>query len=149
VELTSAFGYDIDNLTEAQKSEFHRRFPGSVNYTLTQFRDDVAAALVTYYGRDLVVARNKCLLITAKSGRLDADVLPCRSYKRYDASPLVLPEPHAGIQFFTRNENRSVVNYPSQHHENGVRKSKATSDRFKPAVRIFDAKISAFALAKP
>lgn len=137
VELTSVFGYDIKNLTEAQKSEFHRRFPGSADYDLPQFRDDVAAALVAYYGSDRVVARNKCLRVTAKSSRLDADVLPCRSYKRYDSSPLALPEPHVGIQFFTRNENRSVVNYPGQHYEHGVRKSKATSDRFKPTVRIF------------
>lgn len=138
VELTSVFGYDISNLTDVQKGEFQRRFPGSAEYTPTQFRNDVEAALVAYYGRDLVVSRNKCLQVTAKSGRLDADVLPCRSFKRYDANPPVaLPVPHEGIQFFTRDENRSVVNFPSQHYENGVKKNGATSDRFKPTVRIF------------
>lgn len=41
------------------------------------------------------------------------------------------------VTFFTRDTRRQVVNYPIQHYDNGVVKNKNTSERFKPAVRIF------------
>jgi hypothetical protein len=126
-----------NDLTDSQKAVFHERFP-NIDYSLTAFRDEVEAALIDYYGSAAVKSMNKCILVPGQSGRLNADVLPCRWYRRYDSKPnVVLPEPQDGIEFFTRNDHRSVINYPKQHYDNGVVKNKNTSYRFKPTVRIF------------
>ena len=138
VEATNFFYKDVAELTDAQKAEFEQRFPGDSEYSFIGFRDAVEKALSDYYGSSLITLRNKCIQVTGKSGRLDADVVPCVHYRDYRKSSLPrLPEPKEGITFFTRDTRRQVVNYPMQHYDNGVVKNKNTSERFKPAVRIF------------
>jgi len=138
VEATNAFYKDIDDLTDAQRAEFDRQHPGSSSVTFTGFRDAVERALANYYGSDLVKPRNKCILVTGKSGRLDADVVPCVQFKDYRKDESVrLPTPHVGITFWTRNDNRQIINYPKQHYENGVAKNKRVNYRLKPNVRVF------------
>jgi hypothetical protein len=138
VEATNFFYKDIADLTDAQKAEFEQRFPGDSEYSFNGFREAVEGALTDYYGSSLIALRNKCIQVTGKSGRLDADVVPCVLYRDYRKSSLPrLPEPKEGIIFFIRDTGRQVVNYPIQHYDNGVAKNKETSDRFKPAVRIF------------
>uniref|UniRef100_E6Q5P5 cGAS/DncV-like nucleotidyltransferase C-terminal helical domain-containing protein n=1 Tax=mine drainage metagenome TaxID=410659 RepID=E6Q5P5_9ZZZZ len=138
VESTKSFYYDIDDLTEPQKAEFKQRFPGDSEYTFVRFRTAVEKALASYYSTDLVTHRNKCILVTGKSGRLDADVVPCVQYRDYrkNSAPK-LPDPYQGIVLFTRDANRKIVNYPIAHYDNGVTKNKTSSEHFKPAVRIF------------
>lgn len=138
VEATDFFYKDIADLTDAQKAEFERRFPGTSEHSFSGFRSALEAVLTEYYGSSLVTLRNKCILVEGKSGRLDADVVPCVSYRDYRKSSLLsLPEPKQGITFFTRDTGRQIINYPLQHYDNGIEKNKATAERFKPAVRIF------------
>jgi hypothetical protein len=136
-ELTSAFHYNIERLTETQRAEFHRQFPGTATYGFNEFRDDVQKALQSYYG-SLVTPRNKCIVVQGKSGRLNADVVPCMTYKRYDpAAGSGLPTPHEGIRFLRRDNGSAVVNYPCSHYDAGVAKNKRASEWYKPTVRIF------------
>lgn len=136
-QLTDAFGYDIERLTEAQKAEFHRQFPGTAAYGFNEFRDDIQKALQSYYG-SLVAPRNKCIVVQGKSGRLNADVVPCMTYKRYDPAAISgLPTPHEGIRFFRRDNGSAIVNFPSSHYDNGVAKNKRSSEWYKPMVRIY------------
>jgi hypothetical protein len=138
VESGSSFAYDLDGLSDAQKASFHATYPNPASYRFEQFRDDVAASLITYYGSALVTLRNKCIQVAKQSGRLNADVVPCQGYRRYVVDPAkVLPGYYSGIGFYTRNENRLVVNYPKLHHEAGVLKNQASDNRYKPTVRIF------------
>jgi hypothetical protein len=138
VEATNAFYKDIDDLTENQKAEFDRLHPGESSVTFTGFRDAVENALAGYYGSNLVKPKNKCILVTGQSGRLDADVVPCVRFKDYRKDEYSrLPSPHVGVTFWTRKETRQVINYPKQHLENGVAKNKNAQYRFKPNVRVF------------
>lgn len=138
VEATNFFYKDIADLTEGQKAEYKRRFPDPSDYTFDGVRAAVEKALIDYYGSSLVTLRKKCIQVTGKSGRLDADVVPCVFYRDYRKNDLaILPEPEEGITFFTRDTHRQVVNYPKQHYDKGVAKNRRTSDRFKPTVRIF------------
>ncbi|HEY1976559.1 MAG TPA: nucleotidyltransferase [Candidatus Baltobacteraceae bacterium] len=138
VEATDFFYKDVDDLTESQKAEFERQFPGSPSHSFNDFRSAVERTLTDYYGSSLITLRNKCIQVTGKSGRLDADVVPCVRYRdfRKDESAR-LPTPKEGITFWTRNAARQVINYPRQHYDNGVVMNKNTSYRFKPTVRIF------------
>jgi len=137
VESNESFSYDIGNLTDSQQSTFHKTFK-AVSYTFEQFRNDVQATLVAYYGSDQVKPRDKCIQVLKQAGRLDGDVIACQGYRRYVADPSVaVPGYHEGISFRTRKENRLVVNYPRLHHTAGTKKNQGVQQRYKPAVRIF------------
>ena len=112
VEATSFFYRDIAKLTDAQVAEFKQRFPGDSEYSFNGFRDAVEKALTEYYGSNLITLRNKCIQITGKSGRLDADVVPCVLYRDYRKSSLPrLPEPQStGIKIVIHASGR-VAHY--------------------------------------
>lgn len=122
VQLNSTFYSDITALSASAASLYRQTFP-SADYTWSHFRADVLAALQAYYGSSNVTEGNKSLKIKAGAGRLAADVVVCLQYRRYQqfwgaATPFV-----EGILFFTRRENRPVINYPKLHYENGVTKN--------------------------
>jgi hypothetical protein len=138
VEYTGAFQYDVARLAEGQQAEFHLRFPGTAPYTLTNFRADAEKSLIAYYGGALIEPGSKCIKVKAAPGRLNADVVPCIRYRRYDpTNPPTLPEPKQGITFARRDNGKWIVNYPKQHYDNGVTKNQNTSEWYKPTVRIF------------
>ena len=138
VQLTSIFSYDIARLSESHQGEFRRLHPDPAAYTFMQFRDDVQKSLQAYYGSELVEPRTKCIKVLGKSGRRDADIVPCISFKRYDPSPLAgFPRPHEGIRLHRRDNDRALDNYPKRHFDNGVAKHQATKGWYKPTVRIF------------
>ena len=111
VEATSFFYRDIAKLTDAQRrsssSDSRRlrilvqRFPGR--------RRKGAHGVLRF---DLITLRNKCIQITGKSGRLDADVVPCVLYRDYRKSSLPrLPEPQStGIKIVIHASGR-VAHY--------------------------------------
>lgn len=111
VESRQSFYYNIDALTELQRAEFKRQFPGSSEHTFSRFRAAVEEALKKYYSSSQVTLSNKCIKVAKKPGRLDADVVPCVQYCEYrrSTSP-ALPTPYEGIVFFTRDTNRRVAN---------------------------------------
>jgi len=139
VEQISSFGYDVARLTDAQRSEFRRAFPETATYTFVEFRADVEQSLRSYYGASLVEPRTKCIQVKGASGRLNADVVPCVKFRRYDpgANSLALPTPHEGIRFIRRDSGAIIINYPKRHYENAVAKHQGTNEWYKPTVRIF------------
>jgi hypothetical protein len=139
VEQISSFGYDVARLNDVQKAEFHRAYPTAATYTFTQFRADVEQSLTKHYGSSLIDLHSKCTKVKDASGRLNADVIPCGSYRRYDPglNPLLLPKPYEGIRFLRRDSGVRIVNFPKQHRDNAVAKNQATKELYKPAVRIF------------
>lgn len=105
-----------------------------------QYRSDVLASLIHYFGRRRVDdSGNNSLKVRGDANRLNADVIPCFLYY----SPLLTPSgrlTHSlipGIQYFTQEEGRIVINYPKAHYRRGVLKNKNTNSRFKPTVRVF------------
>ncbi|SRR5579871_593387 len=101
------------------------------NYPFSQFKHDVGDALISYFGRNFVTPGNKAFHIHENSYRVDADVVPCFQYQRYQENGL---RP-VGTAFLA-GPNARIVNWPSQNYENGVAKNEATGRRFKAVVRI-------------
>ncbi len=137
IELQSTFGYNLDELLDSEKTRFHVEFPGSATYQLEDFRADVLHALRCYFGTDAVTEGDKAIRIAASSSRLPADVVVCLEYRKYthflESTKRYVP----GIRFYTQKDHRQIINYPKPHYDNGVAKNKATSERYKPAVRMF------------
>lgn len=130
------FYYDIDSLSSIEKYQYHQDFPGTATYTADQLRRDVHDALVTYFGKDRVEPKKKCIRVHKRDGYLDADVVPAfpyRLYRRYSGygSPYI-----EGTMIFPPLAS-AIINYPKEHKRNGEVKNRLTTDNFKPTVRQF------------
>jgi hypothetical protein len=103
-------------------------------YTWNEFRADVRAALVSYYGAGRVKDKNKCLQVLNAGGTgISADVVPAFDYRYYYGDAAKWLE---GIAFFTK-ASELIVGFPEYHYASGVLKNDATKQEFKPSARVF------------
>ncbi len=128
-QLNSTF---YSNLSEDQKTTLGLT-PAS--YHLSDFRADVLKVLKNYYGQSQITEGNKSIKIKANNGRLPADVVVCSQYRRYKTVNSY--DYVEGMCFWTKNDNRQVINYPKVHYDNGVSKHQNSSEWHKPVVRLF------------
>jgi hypothetical protein len=131
------FHYNIDALSDAQRTAFKNIHPSPSQYDLTNFRTDVVAWLSGNYGTDLDISGTKALRLKANGSRRNSDILLVAPHKRYSS---YWSEQDAqfveGVIFFT-SAGKSIINYPRQHSDNLTKKNKDTSQWFKPTVRIY------------
>ena len=89
------------------------------------FRDQALKAMRARFGKAVKSGR-KTLKLPKGKIPADADLVVTLSYKE-------------GIGFYLPDERRWVVSYPQQHHQRGLKKEKATNERFKRTIRMFKA----------
>ena len=89
------------------------------------FRDHAMKAMRARFGKAVKCGR-KTLKLPKGKIPADADLVVTLSYKE-------------GIGFYLPDEGRWVVSYPQQHHQRGLKKEKATNERFKRTIRMFKA----------
>lgn len=135
LRLNSTFQFDIEQLTEAAKSNFHSAFPHEP-YGYSQFKEEVASWLTANYGAASVHAGKKAIRIDGTGNRRDADVLPCLQHRTYYSSSSGSDQSYTeGITFYLPNGTQ-VVNYPKQHSANLTTKHQNTNGMLKPTIRI-------------
>jgi hypothetical protein len=103
-------------------------------YPYAEFKNDVQAALKSYFGAASVTRGKKAFDVHANTYRIDADVVPCFEHRRY----LGTPQNHwyeSGTKLLPDNGGE-IINWPRQNYDNGVTKNDATGRRFKAVVRI-------------
>jgi hypothetical protein len=103
-------------------------------YPYVDFKNDVEAALKSYFGAGTVTRGKKAFDVHANTYRVDADVVPCFEHKRYEGTPQQ-PWCVSGTELRPDNGD-AIVNWPRQNYKNGVDKNDATGRRFKAVVRI-------------
>jgi hypothetical protein len=128
-QLNSTF---YSNLSEDQKRTLGLT---PATYHLSDFRADVLKILKNYYGQSQITEGNKSIKIKANNGRLPADVIVCSQYRRYKTVNGY--DYVEGMTFWTKNDNRQIINYPKIHYDNGVSKHQNSNNLYKPTVRIF------------
>jgi hypothetical protein len=101
-------------------------------YTYAQYKNEVGAALTSYFKAGHVTRGNKAFDIKENTYRIAADAVPCFLYKKFAPNGTALE----GVAFLTDGGQR-IVNWPDQNYENGVEKNKLTGTRFKDVARIF------------
>ncbi len=132
VQSRATFFYNVEQLSGADRQTVEA-LPAAT-YGWDEFRADVLAALISYFGAPRVVDRNKCITVLNAGGiGISADVVPAFTHRRYIRS-LTYVE---GIAFRTQRDHRLIVNYPKQHYDNGVDKQDRTGSEFKATVRIY------------
>jgi hypothetical protein len=135
IQLNSAYYYDDNDLPDTIRNTF-RQGLGTTSYAYLEFRRDVLARLRSTFGK-AVNDGKRAIFVAGTNARRDADVLPAVSYRRYFLrAGETEPRYHEGLCFFTPDGTK-IVNYPKVHSKNCTAKHQATSEWFKPTVRIF------------
>jgi len=106
------------------------------SYGYAEFKNDLGAALVNFFGSKSVSRGSKAFDIHANSYRIDADVVPAFEHRRYHGNALSnwYTEP-TGTEIHPDTGN-AIHNWPEQNYSNGVDKNQATGKSFKSTVRV-------------
>ncbi len=129
------FQYNVNNAVAGVAHS--RQFTPYVGPADMDLKASIRVALEAKFGRGAIAFTGKCFKIRASTARVDADVI--LAYPYYDYFPTVgFPVTHTsprreGIALF--NGHEMIVNWPEQHHDNGVTKNKRTGTRYKAVVR--------------
>ena len=105
------------------------------DYDYQQFRSEVLELLKSRFS-SAVEPHAKAIEIRENWRRLKVDVLPAMRYRRvlsFDGANVTSTD---GIVFWAA-DGRCIVNWPQQHHDNGVAKHESTGGNYRPSVRMF------------
>jgi hypothetical protein len=100
-------------------------------WTPQKLRDELVAALNKKFPGQVDTSGSTAIQINSSSARVDADVVPCFSYRYYLSSSSY----QQGTKLFTK-AGKDIVNYPAQQLQNGRNKNNRTNSAYKKAVRI-------------
>lgn len=111
-------------------------------YGFALFKNELEAALVNHFGRDMVHRGNKAFDIKAPKSQVEADVVPLWEFRQYWEKGRY----RAGVALLPDNGGDRIENYPERlvdywpptalHYENGNAKNDATKRRYRGMVRI-------------
>ena len=99
-------------------------------WTPQKLRDELILALKSKFPKQIDTSGSTAIQINSSSARVNADVVPCFSYKYYTKFSDV-----KGTKIF-KTDGSKAVNYPMQQLENGIEKNNRTNRLYKRAVRI-------------
>ncbi len=139
VQLNSVFGYDDTKLTPVEKTLFNLTFPDSSSYRWINFNNDVYNALFAYFGQGNIQQGKKSIKLLGNDYRLNADIVPCLQYRKYQNFNLQNQNDFVeGIKFWTYDQTKKIINYPKLHKQNGEDKNSRlrTNENYKDLVRI-------------
>lgn len=121
---------DVQYWDESEKGNH----PPSKSYegiwTPTKLRTELLAAMKAKFPGQVDSSGSTAIQINSNSARVDADVVPCFSYRYY-----MRGETRDGTKIF-KTDGSTIVNYPAQQLENGVAKNKRTGYAYKKGVRL-------------
>jgi hypothetical protein len=132
IRLDSTYYHDPSGISAAELAAVNAAFvPAS--YNLPDFKRDVVAWLSAQSNfSGAVTVGPKAIHIAPQGNRRSADVLVAAQLRRYTTNVLY----DEGVCFFSANGAR-IDNFPKQHSQNCTTKHQATSQWFKPTVRVF------------
>jgi len=110
-----------------------------VTYGLSNFREDVGAALLRKFGSGGVTPGDKTFNVHESSRRLDADVTPFLLHRRYTGRKNADGSWHyfKGAETRPRKDaSQRIINWHQQHYDEGVKRNEVTNRRFKRVTRI-------------
>lgn len=135
VELTTEYAYDIARLDEGQRT-FFKKARRKSRFTTKLFRTEVLKALTSEF-KERVSQQNSCLKLSASGSYVEADIVPCFSFRKYSQYLSSSQQNYTGGIQFTAQNSSMVVNYPKIHIEKLNNKSKRTNGKCKEMVRLF------------
>lgn len=115
---------------ESEKGNHPSRDPYKGICTPAKLRAELLAAMHTKFPNQVDSSGSTAIQINSSTARVDADVVPCFSYRYY-----MKHGTRDGTKIF-KTDGSSIVNYPVQQMENGTAKNKATGYSYKKGARL-------------
>ena len=125
VECTEVLYYDI---AEKGINVPSNKYDGT--WTPSKLRTELVAAMKAKFPNQVDDSGTTAIQINSSSTRVDADVVPCFSYRYY-----MKTQSRDGTKIF-RTQGSSIVNYPKQQLKYGVEKNKETGYAYKKGARL-------------
>jgi hypothetical protein len=102
---------------ESEKGVHKPGNPYKGGWTPAKLRAELVAAMKAKFSDQVDDTGSTAIQINSNSARVDADVVPCFSYRYYMKNGS-----RSGTKIF-KTDGSSIVNYPAQQLENGVTKN--------------------------
>lgn len=99
-------------------------------WTPAKLRAELLSAMNAKFPGQVDSSGSTAIQINSNSARVDADVVPCFSYRYYMSHG-----PRYGTKIF-KTDGSSIVNYPIQQKENGTAKNNRTGYAYKKGARL-------------
>ncbi|EEP89600.1 nucleotidyltransferase domain-containing protein [Yersinia kristensenii] len=99
-------------------------------WTPAKLRTELITAMETKFSGQVDSSGSTAIQINSSSARVDADVVPCFSYKYYMEN-----ETRDGTKIF-KTDGNNIVNYPAQQLKNGIAKNNRTNYAYKRGARL-------------
>jgi hypothetical protein len=99
-------------------------------WTPAKFRAELVSAMKARFSTQVDCSGSTAIQINSSSARLDADVVPCFSFRYH-----MKTGSRDGTKIF-KTDGSNIVNYPAQQLENGVAKNKQTGYYYKKGARL-------------
>lgn len=115
---------------ESEKGNYPPGEPYEGIWTPAKLRAELISAMEAKFPGQVDSSGSTAIQINSNSSRVDADVVPCFSYRYY-----MNYGTRDGTKIFKR-DGSSIVNHPAQQMEKGAAKNNATGYAYKKAVRL-------------
>ncbi|WP_220741688.1 hypothetical protein, partial [Shewanella schlegeliana] len=99
-------------------------------WTPAKLRAELISAMEAKFSGQVDSSGSTAIQINSSSARVDADVVPCFSFRYYMNNGT-----RDGTKIFKR-DGSSIVNYPAQQMKNGTEKNNATNYAYKKGARL-------------
>lgn len=96
----------------------------------SKLRAELVKAMKNKFADDVDDSSSTAIQINSNTARVDADVVPCFSYRYYMRNGT-----RDGTKIF-KNHNGSIINYPKQQSDKGISKNNQTSYAYKKGARL-------------
>lgn len=121
---------DVQYWEESEKGNHPPGMPYEGIWTPAKLRAELLSAMNAKFPGQVDSSGSTAIQINSNSARVDADVVPCFSYRYY-----MKDGTRDGTKIF-KTDGSSIVNYPTQQLENGIAKNKRTGYAYKKGVRL-------------
>ena len=121
---------DVQYWEESEKGNHTSGKPYEGIWTPAKLRAELLSAMNTKFPGQVDASGSTAIQINSNSARVDADVVPCFSYRYY-----MKDGTRDGTKIF-KTDGSSIVNYPVQQLENGIAKNKRTGYAYKKGARL-------------
>ncbi|NTV67069.1 MAG: nucleotidyltransferase [Chlorobaculum sp.] len=99
-------------------------------WTPSKLRAELVSAMKAKFSDQIDTTGSTAIQINSSSARVDADVVPCFSFRYY-----MEHGSRDGTKIF-KTDGSSIVNYPAQQLDNGKRKNNQTGFQYKKGARL-------------
>lgn len=122
---------DVEYWEEATPGAHLSTTPYMGIWTPEKLRSELLSALRATFPNQVDASGLTAIKVHSGTARVDADVVPCFSYRYYFSPSSAQP----GTKIF-KTDGGSIVNYPAQQLENGRAKNTRTGYAYKKGVRL-------------